>query len=365
MFQSVPPPVPGRAIQNKRNPRSSKFNKGQEREWDLKIDSISDQMIKQTPAASNRNKRHDHFVDCSSGDHKLAANHKILYSQDIGVSRHKLYRQYEKLNKETLEQQIDSKQIKERSDMEDFPDQFNSTTPGLHLQSFHYMDIICQRMATIAMQQLDSWVKEKYMVTNSAVSTEEHERLQHQYHSHLSNRYQFGVSEGLQCQCSSKCFNYNKDKFCGSEHGSGCVKESRILQASSSHKNNNSSPHSTDTFSLPYRANQRPQTADIALQKHDTDVVLNPSYKRSCELRDRSADEKKNSWDVENPEQHGILPDADVNCHKETDGYFHHVVSSRVLASTHHGLDVDVDSFGLPLTVFERGAMQGVNKEGL
>ena len=109
-----------------------------------------------------------------------------------------------------MEPQIGHTQFKEYSGMSEFPGQFYSGIPMLNSQSVQYIDMICQRMTAIAMQPFDSWVKEKYMITNFS-STDENEVLQYKYNSDRANRYPVGMGGG----CGTKALAETKNSTTG------------------------------------------------------------------------------------------------------------------------------------------------------
>ena len=301
-------------------------------------------MTQRTHALSSQTQRQGYFGNCSGGS---ASNHTTSVNRNIGVKLYKLDRQYEKLNKETMEPQIGHIQFKEYSGMNEFPGQFYSGITMLNSQSVQYMDMICQRMTAIAMQQFDSWVKEKYMITNLS-STDENEVLQYQYKSDRANRYQ-GVSG-------------NKKHFRGREGGS-CLgmDTSGILQNYNVHKMFNSRPRGADTFDNPCCAEQQHPTSGIESQQDSTDVLVKSNYNQSFELRGDTPDDMKSNRAAEIPQQRFVLPDIGVNMYKISDFHLLPSIDSDSLASPHHEPETGVDSFGLPLTVFEREAIQGAN----
>ena len=139
------------------------------------------------------------------------------------------------------------------------------------------------------------------------------------------------------------------------------METSGILQNSSSLKINNHKTYDADIFPLPYRAKQGHQKQDIENQQRGNNALENPIISHSFKLRDMSTDGMKNNGDVENSEQQGILPDFDVDSHEDSDCYLLPILGSKVLTSPHHEPEVGVDSFGLPLTLFEREATQNAN----
>ena len=342
MLKSLPPVIPRRAIHKGGVPQTSGFSRSQESKWNLQDKYISDSITQRTHALSSQTQRQGNFGNCSGGEHHAASNQTTSVTRNIGVKLYKLDRQYEKPNKETMEPQFGHTQFKEYSGMDEFPGQFYSGIPMLNSQSVQYMDMICQRMTTIAMQQFDSWVKEKYMITNFS-STDENEVLQYQYNSDRANRYPVGMGGGLRHQGVSG----NKKQFRGREGGSCLGMEtSGILQKYNVHKMFNSRLRGADTFDNPCCAEQQHPTSGIESQLDSTDVLGKSNYNHSFELRGETAHDMKSNRAAEIPEQCFVLPDIGVNMYKISDFHLLPSVDSDTLALPHHEPETGVDSFG-------------------
>ena len=245
-------------------------------------------------------------------------------------------RQYEQLNKETMEPQPDS----ECSGTEDSPCHLFPDTPLVDSQNFNYMDIICQRIAALVVQQFDSLTKSDYIAPNVLSSMGENETPHDHFHGSIENRYPAHM--GLQRQGVMEWHGGYKRQC----RGIGCDKDAdRIPQGSNACKNYNCWPFRADTFECPHFTEKRLLAPDMEKQHHD-----------------RSVDTMKSNLAVESPDQHCVLPDVGVKVHEEFDDDLISSLCSKTLVSLSHGQDFDVDSFGLPMTTFEREAKQDTDQ---
>ena len=198
-------------------------------------------------------------------------------------------RPYEKLNKQTMETQLDSNRIAEFDEMDDFSNQFFPFMAMLQSQK-KCLDIISQRMFAMAMHQYNFSIKSNYMTPKCASARDENEVSHGPYNNH-HYRYPPRMNKGLSHQGFSDYPDRNKEGCGCSERGIG-----------------------------------------------DDDVLVDAAKNYSLETRER---------------QHCFLPDADVDLSEDLDEYLPPRVNPAAPVSPNHGPEVDVDSFGLPLTTFE------------
>ena len=114
-----------------------------------------------------------------------------------------------------MEPQPDS----ECSGIEDSPCHLFPSMPSFDSQNANYMDIVCQRIAALVVQQFGSLTKSNYIAPNILPSMEENETPDDHFQSSIGNRYpahmglqRKGVMEWHVCK-NYNCRSFRADTF--------------------------------------------------------------------------------------------------------------------------------------------------------
>ena len=241
--------------------------------------------------------KQDKIGSCFIGGYHSVANSTTLCTQEKDGTNQPMVRPYEKLNKQTMETQLDSNRIAEFDEINDFSNQFFPFMAMLQSQK-KCLDIISQRMFAMAMHQYNFSIKSNYMTPKCASTRDENEmsRDPNNYHH---NRYPAKMNKGLSHQGFSEYPDRNKERCGCSERGIG-----------------------------------------------GDDVLVDAARNYSLE-----------TWE----KQHCFPPDADVDLSEDSDEYLPPRINTVAPVSPNHGPEVGVDSFGLPLTTFECEAKYEAN----
>ena len=252
---------------------------------------------------SNNNTVQSQIDSCSGGGYNSGANHSTLLKRDIDVTQKSLDRPYEKLDKQTMDPQLDPERITEYSEMGDISSQFYPLMAMLHSQNLKYINIISQRMFAMAMHQFDFMMKSNYTTPKYVSLWDEKEMANDQHHNHEN-------------------------------------------------------PAKT-AFGPPHLPEQGTPMPPMRKQDNADAVLVNGEMNHSLEPHDRSDDVITHSKEVHIPRQRCFLPDVDVN--SDAICYLPSNMNPVDPGSSNYGANTGIDSFGLPLTTFEKEARLNPN----
>ena len=268
-------------------------------------------------------KQGGHLWKCWDRKHHAFANDNMLNTEYTAVIYQQSDTDYEKLNKVTME--LDSSQITECTGVHNCADQCYPLTPSLDSENVQFMNTICQRMAAMAIHQFDFWIKQRHLVTSLVASTERNDLLCNHHNSRFANNCPSSIDGQLQGKDAMKYPGCYQEQ-CG-ERGCDISKKvgSEILPNAGDCKGHDSGSFGTDTFHHSLQSQQDITGADMNIS-------------RGAKNSDRSC----------------LLPDAVANLNDGSDGYLFPGINPINSASQYQAPKLSVDSFGLPLTVFER-----------
>ena len=267
---------------------------------------------------------------------------------------------YEKLNKQTMEPQLDTDRITELSEVKNYSDQFHSLMVMLHSQHLKHIDIISQRMFSMAMHQLNFWLKSNHRIPQCIFSPDDN-KGSHNQNNHHASIYPTSMDRGFRHQGFDVHHDSNM-KQCGSNrHDSGDGRDQVAREAFPGFTdcdNDGHGMHCAADFNFPYLSVQRHPMSCMRNQNREDTVPEAGSMNHHLKPQD---DGIKDNMDVKNHKQHYFLPRVDVNLCEDFAGNLLPNVNPTNSESPKHGPGVGVDSFGLPLTTFERDAKYNTN----
>ena len=239
--------------------------------------NVATSQMKHWPTCQNKGQ--EHFRNCFDWRKNPASNHSRHYEHHADFTNPQVDRPYEKLNRQTMESQVDSNIVRELMEMEEYSGQSYPLTAMLHSQSLKYMDFICQRMVVMAMHQFNTWVKSNYTTPNCVSSTNIEYAPSNRYNHSCDNRYPSNMRGGSHLECSEEQCDID---VCGTgaEGGSSGQGDSGTLQGIKVSLDN-SRVHSLC---------ERLPIQDIDTQQHGEAFLVNGGMQRTLEPSNRSDD---------------------------------------------------------------------------
>ena len=259
--------------------------------------------------------------------------------------------QYQKLDKDTMEPLMVSTSDTSHKGMGDCPNHYEPPVTLLQPGGSHDMNVICQGMAAVVMQQIDSWAKAKYTPPDVANFIDTKTRVDHQNCGIFPNRYPVSIPRGSVHQIAMYPHSGYDEYWVTGVGGSGGDCSGRSPSELYVHRNYG---HGALAFSNPpYYADI--SMSDMANRQHGG---THPQTDHSVQLRTGFDVEMQHHMDVENRRQQLILLDVDRGTYYALHNNSTPLTTDFSLGSRDYTREVSVDSFGLPLTTLEREPKQ-------